>query len=180
MVRNLATLMENFPLAIQQAGAYIKHARRIKNEKYSIHNYMAEFQIRKMEMLQQPLSPLDSEGYQLTSFTAIRMTVSKIVDNADGQGENWKFVRYTVGEGGRIVVNKMRSSPRHYVARHDPNEIFTEQSEDAMDTMKNLQRCLNMMLGVVSEIGEDSADHSAIQIAGAVVRLSAISLLHVA
>lgn len=91
-----------------------------------------------------------------------------------------KFVRYTVGEGGRIVVNKMRSSPRHYVARHDPNEIFTEQSEDAMDTMKNLQRCLNMMLGVVSEIGEDSADHSAIQIAGAVVRLSAISLLHVA
>ncbi|XP_035715060.1 uncharacterized protein LOC118438628 [Folsomia candida] len=86
MVGNLATLMDNFPLAIKQAVAYIRHARRIKNEKYSIQNYMAEFRIRKMEMLQQPLSPLDSEGYQLTSFTAIRMTVSKIVEDADGEG----------------------------------------------------------------------------------------------
>uniref|UniRef100_A0A336LHI3 CSON012540 protein n=1 Tax=Culicoides sonorensis TaxID=179676 RepID=A0A336LHI3_CULSO len=78
-VAKLAKVLQNFPLALQQAIAYI----RSKNTKsldgnYSVKNYLIEFENKKKSELLEYPPPFDFGAYKQVTLTTFDITISEI------------------------------------------------------------------------------------------------------
>lgn len=79
----LSKLLQNFPLAIQQAIAYIRERGRVKRLKpFTIREYIELFQRQKAKLLSHKLC-LTQHDYALTTVTTWNLNFESIVDHPD-------------------------------------------------------------------------------------------------
>lgn len=85
-VRNLANTLQYFPLALQQAVAYINvKDRSLRNlsSKFDMRNYLKHFAAMTKDLLDFPFPESSTDPYTKTTFTTWKMTIDKIRNNAN-------------------------------------------------------------------------------------------------
>jgi hypothetical protein len=88
-MRQLAKKLQCFPLALQQAVAYIKHTdeklREAFNEKFKIIDYLKSYEEKTKELLNFDF-PEDNRNYYFkTTFKTWKITLERIKQNKYGQ-----------------------------------------------------------------------------------------------
>ena len=82
-IQNLIEKMQMFPLAIQQAIAYIADQRVTEN--FSINDYLQEYEEKTKDLLDSELFRGIDNEYEKTTFTTWQITVDKISNKQYGQ-----------------------------------------------------------------------------------------------
>ncbi|MDQ8039358.1 MAG: NB-ARC domain-containing protein, partial [Rickettsiella sp.] len=76
-IKELAQLLQNLPLALQQAIAYIKIERNLDNG-FTIRNYIACFKEKSQELLDFNFANYGNDPYSKTVFTTWKITLKKL------------------------------------------------------------------------------------------------------
>lgn len=87
-VEELAKILQYFPLALQQAIAYIKeqHAsKRVIGKTYDVQNYLKEFDTKTKVLLEHESDPDIFEAYGKTTFITWNVTFGAINNNRNGK-----------------------------------------------------------------------------------------------
>ncbi len=87
-IRQLAKILQYFPLALQQAVAYIKHTDRkykMVKEKFDIIDYLKRYEENAKKLLNFKFPEDNSNSYIKTTFITWEVTLEKIKQNKHGQ-----------------------------------------------------------------------------------------------